>query len=549
MKGRSFVREVSVVLSVAGGLAFACAADDAGSLGSGGYGGGNQGSGGSDGGVDENPLPPEEELEEDFEVPAAVGRFLWAANPKSNRVALVDAVSFEVQAFDAGFAPTYLAGLPPVGNFPGGAVVLNELSQDATVFLLPVDAEAPVTSETLTIHTLPVHRRANAWRIGPGSRFAIAWSNARAFDRIDPAEGLQDITILDLEAKKPQATRLSVGYRPSQVVVDAAGERAYVVSQPGITVVHLTHDDGPRVERELFLPEHTSGGARDVSITPDGALAFVRLEGRSEVLVIDLETDARVTVNLPAPVTDLDVSADGSRAVAVMRRPAPASDGAAGAAGAGPEEPSRVAILPVATITAAPGDYEIVTLEGLFGSAVVAASGSHALLFTNGVPHDLVSIVDLETGSHRELDLFAPVRAVFLTEDGSHAVALLSPPAGSAAKGAFSLVPVKEEFPPKLEGTDAPARFVALSHDPPRALITTHGGSTGPHGVALARFPELRVDRIGLPSAPLSSGIVPDAGKGFVAQVHPEGRVTFVGLADGAARTLTGFELGGKVVE
>jgi DNA-binding beta-propeller fold protein YncE len=541
---------VGVVLSLAGGLAIACAADDAGSLG-GGYGGGSSSGGAAatggfngDGG---EPLPPEEELEEDFEVPAAVGRFLWAANPKSNRVALVDAVTLEVQAFDAGFAPTYLAGVPRVGDSPGGAVVLNELSQDATVFLLPADDEAPVTPETLTVHTLAVHRHANAWRIGPNSRFAIAWSNARAFERnVDPTQGLQDITVLDLGVSPPTATRLSVGYRPSQVFVDAAGERAYVVSQPGITVVHLTHDDGPRIERELFLPEHPSGGARDVSITPDGSLAFVRLEGQSEVLVLQLATDTRVTVSLPAPVTDLDVSADGLRAVAVMRRPDAPSEGAAGA---GPEEPSRVAILPVATITTAPADYELVSLDGLFGSAVVSANGSHALLFTNGVPHDVVSIVDLATGSHRELDLFAPVRAVFLTEDGSHAVALLSLPAGSAAKGAFSLVPVTEEFPPKLEGTDAPARFVSLSANPARALITTDGGPTGPHGVLLARFPELRVDRIVLPSAPLASGIVPDAGKGFVAQVHPEGRVTFVGLADGAARTLTGFELGGKVVE
>src|SRR5690606_12983977 len=151
------------------------------------------------------------------------------------------------------------------------------------------------------------------------SRFAIAWSDARAFSRVDPTEGLQDLTVIDLDGDEPVSTRLSAGYRPSQVVVEESGKRAYVVSQPGITVLHLTHADGPRVERELFLPEEAGDQARDVSITPDGAFAFVRMAGESSVLIVDLASDERITVDLPAPVTDLDVRADGTKAVAHRR--------------------------------------------------------------------------------------------------------------------------------------------------------------------------------------------------------------------------------------
>jgi hypothetical protein len=39
------------------------------------------------------------------------------------------------------------------------------------------------------------------------------------------------------------------------------------------------------------------------------------------------------------------------------------------------------------------------------------------------------------------------------------------------------------------------------------------------------------------------------AGRGYVAQKHPEGRITFVTLESGEARTLTGFELGSRVVD
>jgi hypothetical protein len=62
-------------------------------------------------------------------------------------------------------------------------------------------------------------------------------------------------------------------------------------------------------------------------------------------------------------------------------------------------------------------------------------------------------------------------------------------------------------------------------------------------------MPELLIDRLPLASAPLATGIVAAVGSGFVAEKHPEGRITFVQLTSGNARTLTGFELGAKVVD
>ena len=39
------------------------------------------------------------------------------------------------------------------------------------------------------------------------------------------------------------------------------------------------------------------------------------------------------------------------------------------------------------------------------------------------------------------------------------------------------------------------------------------------------------------------------AGKGFVAQAHPDGRITFVDSKTGEVRTITGFELATQVVD
>jgi hypothetical protein len=137
------------------------------------------------------------------------------------------------------------------------------------------------------------------------------------------------------------------------------------------------------------------------------------------------------------------------------------------------------------------------------------------------------------------------------TPDGAHAIALLQPPAGSKQPGAFAVVPVAKNLPPRIQGTSAatvpndprlqPA-MVAL--DDKRALVTVSDGAS--NNVAyLAHMPELTTDPIPLDSVPLphASGLVPDANQAFVAQKHAEGRITFIDLDSGEVHTLTGFEL------
>jgi hypothetical protein len=81
------------------------------------------------------------------------------------------------------------------------------------------------------------------------------------------------------------------------------------------------------------------------------------------------------------------------------------------------------------------------------------------------------------------------------------------------------------------------------------AIITTRDTTNGVFEADLAAFPGLRVDAVELPSAATARGMVPAAGAAFVAQEHPEGRITFVDLEDARTHTLTGFELGVKVVD
>lgn len=563
-----------------------------------------------------NPLPPETEVEGRFEAPVATGSLVWVANPESGRVALVHAETLEVTTAEAGFAPTYLAAVP-TDSADNAAIVINTLSHDAT--LLTVSDSGSIESKFVDIHA-----GANAWSVSRAGRWAIAWTDAAKVPGADSTEGFQDITVIDLAGDELEATRLSVGYRPSRLVIDDSEEHAYVVTEPGISVIDLGAEDGPEVLKDVTVPTAPDPSQREVEITADGRLALVQNDNSQVLYVIDLETSDSVSIALDHPISDLDLSADGETAVAVVRGqvPPPANTGAGGGVGAGgsvaaggggavgggaeggagttadsgaptqasadagageqsaggaagapveagaagdepvgggtgpvaaePDEPARlvsqVALLDVGRIFESPDSYRVIDVEGeLFGSASVPTQGSRVLLYTNATPSDRLTILDTEDDSYRTVVLNAPVQAVIPTGNGSHAVALLSPPQRPAA---FSLVPVTKNLPPKIQGTDAPIQSVAVLPDSDDyALVTTRGTAPNSYGVYLAKMPELQVDLIPLSSAPTATGVVPDVGVGFVAQEHPEGRITFINLAEASARTLTGFELGVKVVD
>jgi hypothetical protein len=401
-----------------------------------------------------------------------------------------------------------------------------------------------------------VQQGASAWAVGSTGKFAIAWSRFEE-DLRGPLDGYQDLTVLSLSGENPSAKRISVGFRPTQVIINQEETKAFVVSSPGLSVLDLSGEE-PQIQHELFLPDGGGGQTRDVSFTPDGEYAFVRPNRSSEILIIRTADDTRVTVPLPREVTDLDLSEDGSLAVAVMRGdllslgagPDSAQGGQGGMGGEGgrlENTPSQIAVFPVPEIFDVPGDYELVETPELVGSVVIAADASRALLFTNAVDNPHLLSLNLNDYEQWVSDLQAPAQAVFVSEDGKYAAAVMTPPTGSTSSGAFALVIAEADLPLRIEGTSTVPRFISLTQD--RCLVTTWGSETSPAATYLGKFPDLSVDRIELPSEPLASGMVPEARGGVVAQAHPEGRVTFVDWETALPKTVTGFELSSKVVE
>jgi DNA-binding beta-propeller fold protein YncE len=469
-------------------------------------------------------VPPEKEVEAAFLAPVVTGKYVFSANPQSGRVAVIDAESYAVRLFNAGFGPTYLTAIP--GN--RGAIVINALSHDTTLFELEGD------TVTIADVTLPVHEGANAWATSPDGRFAIAWTRAADEHELDPTAGSQTISVLDLE--QMTVKRLSVGFHPSQVVVDAASRRAFVVSDDGVSVIELSSNPQvsllvPVSEDPLELP-----AARDVSILPDGSYAVVRIEGSSVLRVADLaREDGLVAYDLGAPITDVDLSRDGKLAVAAVP-------------GLG-----KVVLAPLPPTDAA--SFEQVTISGEIASSVALSDDSQlALLYQNGADNSHLTLLDLRPDHERALrtvDLKGPVSAAFAAPGAQSAIVFQKPLAGSRKVGLFSGVPTFERRSPKIVGTDAAPSALAFAAAGDFALVTVGGPSGNVYGVYRVRLDTLQEDFVQLASPPVlgATGIVDRAGRGFVAQTHPEGRITFIDLTTAQAHTITGFELAARILQ
>lgn len=468
--------------------------------------------------------PQEREVESDYEAPVATGSFVWVANPKSGRVAYVDARSLTVRTVDAGDGPTYLAPLP---GGEDAAIVLNVRSEDATLLRARPDGSVART-------TFKTARAANAWAFGPGGQRAIAWADARKVADAPRTEGFQEITLLDTTGVRAPEV-LAVGYRPVSVGFDATGQRAYAVTQDGVSIVDVAATPAKVVRNvPLSADPREDPRTRDVVVTPDGSLALVRRDGRADVLAISLTTGQSTTITLPGEVTDLDLADTGTRAVAVVR------------------DQATAVVMPVPGIVAAPASFTTLKAEGeTIGQVVLAPGGASGLLFSNATPVERVTLATFEPLAARPVRLYAPVLSVHPAPDARHAVVLHGATSSAveedASPGAFSLVPTTEALPPRIVGLEAPPSAVAVTAD--RAVVAERDDARGVYGAYLARLPSFMVDRYPLASPPLAVGIVAGARRAFVAQAHPEGRLTFIDLETGTSRTLTGFELASRVVD
>jgi DNA-binding beta-propeller fold protein YncE len=457
--------------------------------------------------------------------PVATRRYVYVAMPAASALARIDGALEAAETVAAGAQPWVVAAIP--GS--DAAVALDRALPAATI-VRPVGD----TDQRVTLRTWP---RLNVISVAPSGRFAVAWfdlalaiqqGTVTASSSLDGL-ALQAVTVLSLTAGAERALDVSVGFRPRAVGFDAAGTRAFVVTDDGISAIDLAAPAG--VAAPLSVGDDAS--APEVLVTSDGAYAISRLAGRAELRVLALAGGARAVVSLPAEATDVDLSPDGRHAYAVLR------------------DTSQLAVVDVAAAT-----VELVDLDGeQVGSATLDATGGRAVLYTNAAQVERVTVIDLGGAPwpRTTYTLRKGVRTAAFAPDGG-TILVLHAPRADADPGSVDGV-IDRGFGYSL--IDLATGFIALTPtpvDPGPFAFTPDGrqayvllaGAARAQVVDLATFV---VDDLALLSTPEAVGVLPDAGVAWISQHHPLGRVSFVDLQTRAVRTLTGFSLDAHVVE
>jgi DNA-binding beta-propeller fold protein YncE len=497
-----------------------------------------------DGGTE--PLPEEEEY--DLGAPVSSLRFVYVAMTALDSLAKIDGRTLAVSSLPVGERPKVVVSAPGTDT----VVVLDSVNGTATVVRPTVDRD-----ERTVLGTLP---RLNRLVIDPTGRYAVSWfdfdqaiADAGGIDNVELVGSYQDVTIIDLTPGDERSVDLTVGFRPRAVAFDAAGTRAYVITQDGVSVIDLAEATGagPAIVPPISITgdPFTDPSAVEVAVVASGVYAVVREAGASHLRILRLTGSGAGqswVVPLPSPPSDVDLSPDGARAYVTLR------------------ESAQLAVIDVPGGGLDPESVEYVDLDGeLVGSLVLSRDGDRGLLFTNAFLEKRITVIALDEPGypHQTFPLQKAVRWVHLSPAGDSAVIVhAKAPGDPGSAGSFeefldrsfgySVFDLATGFA-KLQLTPVDPGGVAFAPAAPRAYIALDGGDAEGavaqlHSVALDTG-VVRVQKLGSP--PDAVGVLPGADVAYVNQRHPLGRVSFIDIETGTTRTITGFDLNSRIID
>jgi DNA-binding beta-propeller fold protein YncE len=475
--------------------------------------------------------------------PISSDRYVYVAMTAENKLARIDGVTLAVASTPVGAAPRDVATIP--GS--DGAVVLDAANGTATV-VRPVVTGGDGTRVLATLPSL------NRIDVDPTGRFAVVWFDLvkALHDHTGNTGSFQDVAVIALAPGHEKAVTLTVGFRPRRIAFDTAGARAYVITQDGVSVIDLVDatEHEPRIVPPIAVAAPgTSPDDLEVQIVATGDYAAVRQAGHAGLRVVSMRTDtAGQTWDIPlaAPPTDIDLAPDGSRVYAALR------------------DASQLAVIDIPADALDPAGVETVDLApATVGSLAVSSDGKRALIYTNATLDPHVTRVELATAGfpHVTWTLQKAVRAIGISPDGATAIVLAAKAPGDpmtatsvddfiAQSYGYALVDLATGFA-KLQLTPVDPGPFTYAPDGGHAYVALDGGdtATATRAVQVVTTQTGIVETRTLGSPPSAVGIVPGAQQAFVAQRHPQGRMSFVALTTGAVRTVTGFDLNSQIVD
>ncbi len=482
---------------------------------------------GADGSVG---LPPEMEVEVDFEPPAVGESVLYATNPATGRVAVIHADDFSIETVRVGPGPS------PAVAAPGRDLALSIQRGESTVTVLRT------VDRVTTALTLELDHDANAAAFGPNGRYAVLFEAPRPdLTR----RNFQDVSIIDLTDGAERVVRAVVGYGPSEVVFDPAGATAIVVTEDGICPIDLVDlPDGGMVRAPLLRFDSLAPIA-EAHITPDGVYAIALVD--QEIQQLDLRDGTVLAADLSrlategvVEITDVDISPDGAEVLVVLR------------------SHEMVVRLTLGPTIADSAEWVTLGLEGYsVGSLVFSPSGGRVVAYTTNPAIESIVVLDLVGNTAQEVPLRKSVRALAISPDGAFALALHHAIAEPTSLGEDAVVDASEGYTvvdletgfARLALVDAapqPDGFV-LDRTSEHLMVALRDDARGVRELQIVDLATFAVDRVPLLAPPTTVGAFPELERAFIGQEADGGRVTFYLWNERETHTVAGFELAARV--
>ncbi|MFN7145179.1 MAG: YncE family protein, partial [Myxococcota bacterium] len=454
--------------------------------------------------------PPE--TEDDFLrlAPAATDAYVFIANPARDTVTRVSVPSLAALTTEVGAQPSVVATAPDYRH----AVTLNEGSDDISLII----------ASTMAVANVEVRPNLNRLALSDDGLWAMAWYDADV-ESEDPPDGVLSFNEVSL-VHLPTGTHtpMAVGFNPHGVEWSADGRLAVVVSDASLALVDLTAETLAPTLVPIADDPVDAPPAEEIVLSPDGAYAYVRQFGASDLLVVDLVDHLVDRVPVGANPTDMDLSPDGTRLAVVARGAREVWTFAA-------EDP-----------WATP---EVLSFPSPYGSLLFAGDGT-ALLYTNATALTTYGVWEVGSTDIVERSLVKPVASVGVSPTGGSALVFHTKADADGADpespfyGAWALTLIDlDDFRTNPLVLDAEPTSFATSDDGRWGFFVMDGLRY----LEILDFESLLYDEVALPSAPVHLGVLPGGTTAWVSQEHDLGRISFYEPGSASLDTITGFEL------
>ena len=490
--------------------------------------------------------------------PISTDNYVFVLNASAGTLVKINHETLYVDSISVGTNPSILRVVPNSDT----AVILNRGSGTISI------VKASETQDSVV--TIPLSQNYTHMELTPNGNYAVCY-----FDTNDPEveEYLIDqeyntvsdakVAIIKLKSILEGETENTifekrVGYRPTELFIKSNSKKAFIACKSEINIIDFENFEQTALLKGIGISNITVHDIpfREVVSTKEGDYIFIRSSKTPKISVIDTTLEISHTIELLGTPTDLDISSDNKRAVAVMR------------------EESKVSIIDIPGDITSPDSIQTFDTSGSVAGQVVLpqvkySNLDYALLFTNSIYTEEFSILNLENGAITPVlhVLTKAVKTITISPDGKNAMIIHRPVTSLDnveetdefestinKKYGYTLIDIAEllttgDVYSFTKITEVPESLFGFTADSTLATVSIYKNSASNKAVnemhIINTSSQLFSGSVTLESPPKFIGFLPKANKhiAYIAQEHPAGRITFVDLDSVTVRTATGFEL------